>query len=117
MHRCGQPFRAAVLDLELITGRTHQLRRHLARVGHPVAGDRRYGDPGFNVDVREVCGLERPFLHAYRVRLEHPTSGEPLDLRAPLPPELETCLGTFGPDGARAAATAIAPHEGRTDHA
>ncbi len=117
VHRCAQPFRAALLELELVTGRTHQLRRHLARVGHPVAGDRRYGDPGFNVDVAEVCGLARPFLHAYRVRLDHPTSGEFLDLRAPLPPELAACLGAFGPDVVRAAKDVIAFHEGRTDDA
>ncbi len=117
VHRCEQPFRTALLDLELLTGRTHQLRRHLARVGHPVAGDRRYGDPGFNVDVAEVCGLERPFLHAYRVRLDHPTSGDPLDLQAPLPPELDACLGAFGPDVVRAAEAVIAFYEGRTDDA
>ncbi len=97
--RLEHPFRAALLEVELVTGRTHQIRRHLTAVGHPLAGDRRYGDPGFNRDMARVCGLGRMFLHAHRVRMEHPFSGEPLDLEAPLPEDLEGCLRALGGSG------------------
>ncbi len=94
--RFRHPLRAALLGVELVTGRTHQIRRHLSAVGHPVAGDRRYGDPGFNRDLADASGLDRLFLHAYRVGLRHPASGEELDLVAPLPGDLVRVLRAFG---------------------
>ncbi len=97
--RLEHPFRAALLEVELVTGRTHQIRRHLTAVGHPLAADRRYGDPGFNRDMARVCGLGRMFLHAHRVRLEHPFTGEPLALEAPLPGDLGACLRALGGSG------------------
>jgi 23S rRNA pseudouridine1911/1915/1917 synthase len=74
----------ALLSLLLETGRTHQIRVHLAAVGLPVVGDRAYGVPGL--------GLERQFLHATRLAFPHPTTGERLEIVSPLPPELAAAL-------------------------
>ncbi|MEW6489540.1 MAG: RluA family pseudouridine synthase [Thermodesulfobacteriota bacterium] len=90
------PPRAALLEVDLVTGRTHQIRRHLAGAGHGVAGDLRYGDPDFDRALLEAAGLDRMFLHAWRVRLPHPRTGEPLELAAPLPEDLERCLAHLG---------------------
>jgi 23S rRNA pseudouridine955/2504/2580 synthase len=78
----------SLLAIRIETGRTHQIRRHLAAVGHPVAGDRRYGDFAFNRTARARWGLDRMFLHAWRLEIPHPVTGAPLRLVAPLPPEL-----------------------------
>jgi 23S rRNA pseudouridine1911/1915/1917 synthase len=77
--------RHALLRVTLETGRTHQIRVHLAAIDLPVAGDAVYGRPG-------ELGLERQFLHAARLAFEHPITGEPLDVSSPLPPELEAAL-------------------------
>jgi 23S rRNA pseudouridine1911/1915/1917 synthase len=75
----GNGFTAAEIALE--TGRTHQIRRHAAQAGHPIAGDRRYGgDAG--------RAWDRLALHAYALRLRHPVTGAPLDVQAPLPADL-----------------------------
>jgi 23S rRNA pseudouridine955/2504/2580 synthase len=96
LERLGPPLACSLLEVELLTGRTHQIRRHLTHLGHPLAADRRYGDPSFNADVAAVAGLHRLFLHAARVRLPHPVTGEPLDLRAPLPEDLCSALSALG---------------------
>jgi RluA family pseudouridine synthase len=96
VRRIDQPLRSSLLAVELVTGRTHQIRRHLSRLGHPLAGDGRYGDSEFNDDLRSVAELTRTFLHAHRVVIDHPASGEPLDLRAPLPADLAACLQALG---------------------
>jgi 23S rRNA pseudouridine1911/1915/1917 synthase len=75
----------SLLSLRLETGRTHQIRVHLQAIGHPVAGDPEYGTPG-------MLGLTRQFLHAARLALEHPITGEPLEVRSPLPPDLAAAL-------------------------
>src|SRR5207247_376315 len=77
--------RHALLRLSLETGRTHQIRVHLAAIDLPVAGDPVYGRP------REL-GLERQFLHASRLALEHPFTGERVDVSSPLPADLEAAL-------------------------
>lgn len=97
LERYGQPLRCSLLEIELLTGRTHQIRLHLSHLGHPLAGDRRYGDPELNADLRDATGLCRMFLHAWRLRLQHPTTGEPLELTAPLPEDLASVLRSFGP--------------------
>ncbi len=74
----------ALLRVKLETGRTHQIRVHLAAIGLPVAGDRTYG-------VSEL-GLERQFLHAARLVFPHPLTGERVDAASPLPPDLEAAL-------------------------
>jgi 23S rRNA pseudouridine1911/1915/1917 synthase len=76
---------AVLLRVVLDTGRTHQIRVHLAAIGHPVSGDPVYGVAG-------RFGLARQFLHAARLSFTHPMTGEPLDARSPLPPDLEAAL-------------------------
>jgi len=79
--------RHALLRVRLETGRTHQIRVHLAAVDLPVAGDPLYGRAG-------ELGLERQFLHAARLAFPHPVTGAPVEVSSPLPPELETALST-----------------------
>jgi len=78
----------SLVEVELKTGRTHQIRVHLAHLGFPLAGDDKYGDFALNKDLQKA-GLKRMFLHAAQVALPHPLSGEPLAFAAPLPAELE----------------------------
>src|SRR5262249_46193318 len=66
-------------------GRTHQIRRHLAAVGHPVLGDDRYGHPPTNRFFEERNSLDRTFLHCVRIELDHPTKGQRLLVEAPMP--------------------------------
>jgi 23S rRNA pseudouridine1911/1915/1917 synthase len=75
----------ALLEVRLETGRTHQIRVHLAAIGLPVSGDRQYGIGG-------DLGLGRQFLHAYRLTFRHPVTGEEVDIRSPLPPDLQDAL-------------------------
>jgi 23S rRNA pseudouridine1911/1915/1917 synthase len=81
--------RWTLLELDLVTGRTHQIRVHLQAIGHPVAGDTVYGT---GTSRRGPDGLERLFLHAWRLELTSPSSGELIRATAPLPPELERVL-------------------------
>ena len=78
-----------LLRCDLDTGRTHQIRVHLAALRHPVAGDSEYG-------AREEGALQadRPMLHAWRLRLRHPRSGEEMSFEAPPPPDFETFWGS-----------------------
>jgi 23S rRNA pseudouridine955/2504/2580 synthase len=80
--------RFSLLDVELKTGRTHQIRVHLAHLGFPLAGDDKYGDFALNKALASE-GLRRMFLHAARLSFAHPLSGEVLELQAPLPAELQ----------------------------
>lgn len=84
----------ALLECELKTGRTHQIRVHLAASGHPILGDSKYGDPGVNRALQKR-GLRRMFLHAWRLTLIHPLTGDRLELEAPLPDELQSFLNTL----------------------
>ena len=72
---------ATLVELELETGRTHQIRVHMAYLGHPLLGDLRYGGPAH-------AGLERQALHAGRLSFDHPTTGERVALEVPLPDDL-----------------------------
>jgi 23S rRNA pseudouridine1911/1915/1917 synthase len=80
----------ALLRVLLDTGRTHQIRVHLAAIGHPVCGDRQYGGS-------RGLGLDRQFLHAARLAFTHPVTGEPIDVRSPLPADLQAALDRAGP--------------------
>ena len=82
---------ASYMDIELFTGRTHQIRVHAAHCGHPVTGDDKYGDPACNRALKEL-GLKRLFLHAYRLEFEHPGTQQPFDIVAPLEQALITTL-------------------------
>jgi len=92
---------ASFLSVRIETGRTHQIRRHLQAMGHPVAGDRRYGDFPFNKEARSRWGLRRMFLHAWKLEIPHPVTGAPLRLESPLPPELAEVLGLANLDPKR----------------
>ncbi len=91
--RVDRAFAAfTLLDVTIRTGRTHQIRVHLAHAGHPIAGDVKYGDFALNKALARGAGsggvrFDRMFLHARRLRFSHPTSGERLELEAPLPAE------------------------------
>ncbi|MFN0304685.1 MAG: RluA family pseudouridine synthase [Burkholderiales bacterium] len=78
---------ATLVEADLETGRTHQLRVHLAHLGTPILGDEKYGDFALN-KLLAKRGLKRMFLHACRMRMKHPLTGEQLDLVAPLPEDL-----------------------------
>ena len=92
---------ASFLSVRIETGRTHQIRRHLQAMGHPVAGDRRYGDFPFNREARSRWGLRRMFLHAWKLEIPHPITGKTLRLESPLPPELVEVLGLANLDPKR----------------
>lgn len=81
---------ACLIEADLGTGRTHQIRVHAQHVGQPVAGDPKYGDPQFNRYIKQV-GLRRLFLHAHRVAFDVP-GGESVDVSSPLPDELRAVL-------------------------
>jgi 23S rRNA pseudouridine955/2504/2580 synthase len=81
-----------LLDVTLKTGRTHQIRVHLADAGHAIVGDPKYGDFAFNKTLAREHHFSRMFLHARELAFDHPTSGERITLHAPLPPECTTLL-------------------------
>jgi 23S rRNA pseudouridine1911/1915/1917 synthase len=81
--------RAALLEAAPRTGRTHQIRVHLAAIGHPILGDVRYGGEGADA---AALGLRRPFLHSWRIAFEHPVTGARIELESPLPEDLRTAL-------------------------
>jgi 23S rRNA pseudouridine955/2504/2580 synthase len=87
--RCGE---FSLLEATLETGRTHQIRVQLAHLGFPVAGDDKYGDFELNRRLARQ-GLKRMFLHAHQLAFAHPLTGAPIELAAPLPPELARFLG------------------------
>jgi 23S rRNA pseudouridine955/2504/2580 synthase len=90
----------ALLEAELKTGRTHQIRVHLASSGFPIAGDEKYGDFALNKQLQKANdtrgALKRMFLHAYRITFQHPETGKPMTLTAPLPAECERFLVSLG---------------------
>ncbi len=90
----------SLLDVELETGRTHQIRVHLAHAGFPLCGDDKYGDFALN-KVLHKEGLERMFLHAARLAFIHPKRDERLELNARLPGELQRFLGGLDQHGER----------------
>ena len=83
----GNPPLLTLLAVTIKTGRTHQIRVHLASNGHPIAGDDKYGDFDLN-RLLQKNGLKRMFLHAWQLGLIHPVSQQALQLQADLPPEL-----------------------------
>jgi 23S rRNA pseudouridine1911/1915/1917 synthase len=85
------PDNCSHLSLQIFTGRTHQIRVHLASIGHPVLGDGVYGRPDPTVP--------RPMLHATALRVVHPATGQPLHLRAPLPDDMRRLIGGGHPTG------------------
>ena len=84
--RHTEPAEATLVECKLETGRTHQVRVHLAAIGHPVVGDARYGG------ARPSVPVDRPFLHAAQLGFDHPRTGERCLFESPLPPDLEAVL-------------------------
>ncbi|WP_137919874.1 RluA family pseudouridine synthase [Hydrogenophaga sp. 2FB] len=78
----------SLLEVTIKTGRTHQIRVHLASAGYPIAGDDKYGDFELNRQLGKA-GLKRMFLHAWRLKLTHPVTKSPLELQTELPTELQ----------------------------
>jgi 23S rRNA pseudouridine955/2504/2580 synthase len=82
---------ATLVVVELLTGRTHQIRVHAAHIGHPLAGDTKYGDREFNQRMRER-GLRRMFLHAHRLGFHDPSDDSRIEVTAPLDAALQAVL-------------------------
>ena len=93
-----------LLEVTIKTGRTHQIRVHLAGEGCPIAGDDKYGDFALNRRLAKGEGfafrLERMFLHAWRLRVQHPASGAALAFESPLPPDCQQVLDALGDNAA-----------------
>lgn len=85
---------ATLVNVKLITGRTHQIRVHSQHLRHPIAGDDKYGQPDFNLAMKKQ-GLNRMFLHARSLRFEHPQTGEIMNPVAPLDQSLTKILGVL----------------------
>ena len=90
LRQYSTPVAASSVECRLETGRTHQIRVHLAAIGHPVVGDATYGG------VRPGISCPRPFLHAARLELDHPVTGESLEFESPLPAELAAVEALLG---------------------
>ncbi len=97
--------RFTLVEIKIDTGRTHQIRVHMASLGHPVVGDALYGAPremrarrGRSTDEGAAISLSRNFLHAAQLELTHPRTGQKIALNSPLPPELQAFLATIGGD-------------------
>ncbi len=91
----GDALPVSLLAVTIKTGRTHQIRVHLASNGHPILGDDKYGDFALNKQLAKggrQALLPRMFLHAWQLQVQHPQSGQPLHLRCPPPPELAQIL-------------------------
>jgi 23S rRNA pseudouridine955/2504/2580 synthase len=86
------PATHSLLEVTIKTGRTHQIRVHLASQGHPIAGDDKYGNFEANKALAK-SGLKRMFLHAWRLSFAHPQTGDKIELNAALPPELAGAVG------------------------
>jgi 23S rRNA pseudouridine955/2504/2580 synthase len=85
--------RYTLLDVTIKTGRTHQIRVHLAGEGHPIAGDAKYGDFALNRQLaRGPLRFDRMFLHAKHLAFDHPGSGARIEIESPLPAECATLL-------------------------
>lgn len=81
----------SLLEIKLMTGRTHQIRVHAQHIGHPVAGDNKYGDKVFNRKLKKL-GLRRLFLHASRLEFKLPDNGGHIKITAPLDPDLDVLV-------------------------
>ena len=95
---------ATLMEVDIPTGRTHQIRVHASFAGHPLLGDDKYGDRERNAELKQH-GLKRTFLHAQSVAFEWPGSGVPFHVSAPLPPELSAVIDAITPMKKRAVPT------------
>ena len=90
----------SLVHIAIATGRTHQIRVHLSEIGHPIVGDAVYGGVRKRMagDLRPVLTLERPFLHAFRLKFHHPIDGRAMEFECPLPEDLQRVLDAILPD-------------------
>ena len=88
--------RYSLLEMELLTGRTHQIRRHLAHVRHYIIGDRKHGDNKQNIFFEKQFGLQNLLLHAWKLSFQHPISEEKISLECPPPAHFRTILQDLG---------------------
>ena len=86
---------ATLMEVDIPTGRTHQIRVHASFAGHPVLGDDKYGDRERNAELK-AFGLKRIFLHAHSLAFDWPGSGVPFHASAPLPEDLAAVLDALG---------------------
>ena len=84
-----------LVDAELRTGRTHQIRVHLTSLGHPIVGDTKYGDDDLQ-NLWRSQGVKRMYLHAWQLRFQHPLTDEPLSLTSDMPAAFEQMMEQFG---------------------
>jgi 23S rRNA pseudouridine1911/1915/1917 synthase len=84
---------AALAEITIITGRTHQIRVHFASQGHPVLGDRTYGKISVIKSGHKIIRFKRQMLHAHMLRFHHPVHGQLLELSAPIPEDMQKALG------------------------
>ena len=93
--------RVALLEAEPLQGRRHQIRRHLKPIAHPILGDATHGKGPLNRAVAAHLGVQRLWLHAHRLALQHPVLGTPLALEAPLAANWPVGLAGLNPPGSR----------------
>ena len=105
LRRLDTPFgKFTLVEVKIDTGRTHQIRVHMASLGHPVVGDRLYGAPAEMRPGRgkftspDAISLQRNFLHSAELTLTHPRTGKKIAMISPLPPELQAFLATIEKD-------------------
>ncbi len=90
--KIGEVYRSSLLKVRIFTGRRHQIRRHLAHLGHQIIGDTTYGKGKINRFLREEHGLPRMFLHCARLEFDHPGGAERVEVHAPLAEDLRAFL-------------------------
>lgn len=88
--------RYSLLRVRPLTGRTHQIRKHLKHIDHPIIGDTMYGRGEHNRFFRDTLGCARLLLHAWRIEAPHPTTGRPIRCEAPVPPDFRAIADRLG---------------------
>ncbi|MFA6034882.1 MAG: pseudouridine synthase [Myxococcota bacterium] len=91
-----EPREASLVELEPVTGRFHQLRRHMKHINHPIIGDSNYGKSSLNIAFRELHGLARLALHAVSLGFIHPFTGKRLEIVSALPADLSEPMKSMG---------------------
>jgi 23S rRNA pseudouridine1911/1915/1917 synthase len=87
---------ASLVKVNILTGRTHQIRVHFASLGHPVLGDKTYGKKTTLMVGQETISIDRQMLHACSLKLRHPINGEPMKFTAPIPEDMQWIIETLG---------------------
>lgn len=88
--------RYSLLEVELLTGRTHQIRRHLAHIRHYIIGDKKHGDNKQNIFFEKQFGLQNLLLHAWKLNFQHPITEEKISISCPLPAHFRTIMFQLG---------------------